>query len=43
MHMLAPDRKQVLVLTEFDYEEARPVHSGTVVKSLAKGKERDVR
>jgi hypothetical protein len=43
MRMLTPDRKQVLVLTEFVYEGTEALPSRTVVKSLAEGKEREVK
>jgi len=43
MRMLTPDRKQVLVLTQFEYKGAETIPFRTVVKSLAEGKEREVR
>jgi len=43
MRMLTPDRKQELVRTEFVYEGAATAPSRTVVKSLAEGKEREVK
>jgi len=38
MRMLTLDRKQVLVLTEFEYEGAETCPFRTVVKSLAEGR-----
>ncbi|HXX81221.1 MAG TPA: hypothetical protein VEI46_06700, partial [Thermodesulfovibrionales bacterium] len=43
MRMLTPDRKRVLVLTQFEYKGAETIPFRTVVKSLAEGKEREVR
>jgi len=43
MRMLSPDRRRELVRTEFAYEGSATVPFRTVVKSLAEGKERDIR
>jgi hypothetical protein len=43
MRMLTPDRTRELVRTEFQYEGAATVPSKTVVRSLAEGKEREIR
>jgi hypothetical protein len=43
MRMLTPDRKRILVFTEFVYNGAETSPFRTVVKSIVEGEERDVR
>jgi len=43
MRMFTPDRKQLLVLTEFMYKEAEARPYRTVIKSLVEGQEFDIR
>ncbi len=43
MHMFSPDRMQELVRTRFAYEGAATAPARTTVKTLAEGKERDLK
>ncbi len=43
MRMYTPDRKRELVRTYFSYEDTGPTPSKTTVKSLAEGKEREIK